>query len=80
MISGPKIARKTKKASIATATMADLFRRTGATIARQFSERVGEGASSTGGAPVWTGLIDSLRHPRVEPEVEEVGEQVEEDH
>src|SRR6187200_1169728 len=79
-ISGLKIARKTKTARMPTATIADLFRRTGAAIARHLSERVGDGASSACGAPVWTGLTRSLLHPRVESEVEEVGEQVEEDH
>jgi hypothetical protein len=48
--------------------------------ARQLSERVGDGASSTAGAPVWTGLTVSLRHPRIELEVEEVRNEVEEDH
>src|SRR5262245_40309325 len=76
----PKIARKTKTARMNTATIADLFRNTGAAMARQFSERVGDGASSMGGAPVWTGLTRSLRHPRIELEVEEVGEEVEGDH
>src|SRR6188508_350708 len=75
-----KIARKTKTARMPTATSADLFRRTGAVMARHLRERVGDGASSACGAPVWTGLIRSLLHPRVEPEVEEVGEEVENDH
>src|SRR6185437_1243595 len=78
--SGPKIARKTKTASIPTAKSADLFRSTGAAMARHFRERVGDAVSSTGGAPVWTGLTWSLRHAWVELEVEEVGDEVEEDH
>jgi hypothetical protein len=79
-MSGLKIARKTKTARMPTATSADLFRRTGAAMARHLSERVGDGASSACGAPVWTGLTRSLLSPAVEPEVQEVGEQVEEDH
>ena len=52
MSSGPASARNTNTPSTKTATIADLLRRTGAAIARHFKERVGEGASSTGGAPV----------------------------
>src|SRR6188508_2541306 len=80
MMSGPKMAKKTKTARTPTASSADLFRKTGAAMARHLRERVGDGASSACGAPVWTGLTWSLRHPRIESEVQEVGEQVEEDH
>src|SRR4029079_1126776 len=78
MSRSPKTARKTKNASIASATSADLFCSTGAATARHLSERVA-GASSAGGAPVWTGLTRSLLDPPGEVEGEEVGEQVEED-
>ena len=77
--SGPKTARKTKNAEDADRDQRGLVAQDGRrNRSADFSERVGEARLLD--EPTRRAGRDSFGHPRVELEVEEVGEQVEEDH